>query len=213
MTQNPVVFAIDDDEMARESVCAIASSMGYQCKQFEAVSDFLEAYSPLATGCIVTDVRMPEMGGLDLLKSAQSHRISLPIIIISAFGSTKTVVESMQLGATTFLDKPCNDHELFNAIQEAVALSHENLNRVTMLKAMKTRTENLTDAERQVMDLIVDGEPNKSISMGLGISLRTVELRRQKIFEKTGTTSVAALVRLVWCCDRLNENPGIPKRS
>jgi FixJ family two-component response regulator len=196
-TYGSTVFVIDDDEAARLSVCALATSMHVAAEAFASVEDFLAHFDATRAGCIVADVRMPGASGVDLLSMLAERGARIPVIIVTAFADTPLTVKAMKGGAITFLEKPCSDHELWDAIREA--LNRDAANRATQesQREIHQRLAKLTTDEQQVLDMLVDGKPNKLIAKELDVSLRTIESRRHNIFSKTGTSTVAELVRLV----------------
>lgn len=199
MKTESIVFVVDDDEQARASVCALVSSMGLKCRPFASGEDFLqycERNSPL-TGCLVTDVRMVGMSGIELQEQLRALHVAIPIIVLTAFARTPLTVRAMQNGAVTMLDKPYDDDDLWDAIREGLRINSEQRAVADARQEILQRLESLTKSERQVMDLVVAGLPNKVIANRLDVSVRTVENRRREVFSKMNASSVADLVRLV----------------
>jgi FixJ family two-component response regulator len=196
-TPSPTVFVIDDDEAARLSVCALATSMHVRAEAFASVEEFLSRFDPSRSGCIVADVRMPGASGVDLLAMLQERGSRMPVIVVTAFADTPLAVRAMKGGAVTFLEKPCSDRELWDAIREALSRDVESRANEVRGQQIRSRLAKLTADERQVLDMLVEGKPNKAIAKELDVSLRTIESRRHNVFTKTGTTTVAELVRLV----------------
>jgi FixJ family two-component response regulator len=196
-TQNSTVFVIDDDEAARLSVCALATSMRVAAEAFASVEEFLAQFDPKRAGCIVADVRMPGASGVDLLAMLAERDAQIPVIVVTAFADTPLTVRAMKGGAITFLEKPCSDHELWDAIREALSRDADHRIARESRRQIRNRLAKLTPDEEQVLDMLVEGKPNKLIAKELDVSLRTIESRRHNIFSKTGTTTVAELVRLV----------------
>jgi len=197
MSKKPTVFVVDDDELARESVAALVKSMGLSCLAFASAEQFLQEVDLCSPGCVVVDVRMPGLSGLRLQERLVREGVTLPIIVVSGYANTRTVVQSLRRGAITFLDKPCNNHELHNAIEDALIHDRDLREAAARQREIADRLASLTPEERQVMELIVMGQPNKAIAMKLQLSVRTIESRRRKVFDKTRTNSVAEIVRLV----------------
>lgn len=197
MTDEPTVFVVDDDELARTSVCALVRSMGIRAESFSSAEEFLNHYVEGRPGCLVTDVRMLGMSGLELQERLRELDIRLPVIVMTAYAKTPLTVRAIQGGAVTLLEKPCGEDELWDAIRKA--LSQDINGRAThqRVQELRRRIERLTPTQRKVMDLIVAGKANKVIAMELDISVRTVEARRQEVFVKMQSDSVAELVRLV----------------
>jgi len=197
MAGEPTVFVVDDDELARDSVCALVRSMGILAESFCSAEDFLDHYVAGQPGCLVTDIRMLGMSGLDLQERLRELNIHMPVVVITAYANTPLTVRAMQAGAVTLLEKPCDDHELWDAIRKSLALDAEERASQEYRQELRGRIETLTPAQRKVMDLIVVGKANKVIAMELDVSIRTVEARRHEVFSKMRADSVAELVRLV----------------
>jgi FixJ family two-component response regulator len=196
-TAEPTVFVVDDDRMARESVCALVRSLGVRAESFASAEEFLAAYTADRPGCLVTDVRMLGMSGVELQQRLIDDGVSLPVIVLTAYPRTSLTVKVMQQGAVTLLEKPYEDDELWDAIRGALANDARTREELGWVQEVRRRWETLTDKEREVLDGIVAGKANKVIARDLGISVRTVENRRRDIFAKMQADSVAELVRLV----------------
>lgn len=196
-TQEPIIFIVDDDHASRESVRALVASMGLATEDFPSAEEFLERYSPEMSGCLVTDLRMHGMSGLELQQRIVQQGWLLPTIILTGCADVPATVELMQLGAVTVLEKPCREMTLWDAIRKALALEQDQ--RVGRRKELeiRSRVQSLTAQEAQIMEMIVAGLPNKAIAIKLDISLRTVEGRRKEVFRKLSAKSVAELVTLV----------------
>jgi FixJ family two-component response regulator len=201
MAAPATVHIIDDDNAVRESLVALVQMRGMQAKGYASAEDFLAALQPSDTGCIVCDVRMPGLTGLQLLEKLAELKSTLPVIIITAYADVPTAVRAMQAGAVTFLEKPANDADLTAAIQQALNLEQAQ----AALRRQKSDVENklttLTADEIAVMRKMLEGLPNKRIASDLDIGLRTVELRRSNIMKKMGAGSLAELVRLALLVD------------
>lgn len=191
-----VVFVIDDDLRSRESIRAMVGTMNLKAQTFASAEAFLEVYSG-EPGCLVTDLRMPGRSAVELLAELNARNLMLPTIVISAFAEVSVAVEAMQQGAMTLLEKPYRENELWNAVREA--LQQDAVTRSAREEGQRVRAklELLTEREQGVLELILDGVPNKAIATRLDIGLRTVESRRQSVFEKLGVDSVAQLVQQV----------------
>lgn len=196
MTPEATVFVVDDDDATRRSIQALVGSMGVKTALFESAEAFLDAYDSSQPGCLVTDLRMLGMSGVELQEELNRLGWRIPTILMSAFADVRVTVKAMQLGAITFLEKPCRDMELWDAIRKALADDAEFRTRAESIENLRQRIESLTPQEREVMDMIVDGMMNKTIAKRMEVSLRTVEARRQAVFEKIGASCVADLVRL-----------------
>ena len=188
---------VDDDASSRDAIAAIVQSMGVPFQVFVSGEAFLDAHHADAPGCLVTDIRMTGITGLDLLEHMRESTISLPVILITAFADVPLAVRAMQRGAFTLLEKPCRSHELWQAIHDALELDETNRRRRDVRRLTVDRLASLTPEEQGIVEAIMQGTPNKAIAMQIGMSLRTIESRRRAIFEKLGVDSATALVRLV----------------
>ena len=197
MATDPTVFVVDDDEDARDSVCVLVRSMGIPAEPFASAEEFLAGYVKGRPGCLVTDVRMLGMSGIELQEELIQRNISLPVIVLTAYARTRVTVRVMAAGAVTLLEKPYDEDELWDAIRKALARDAQRWEGVQRQREVRSRVDQLTPGERAVMDLIVQGQPNKTIARKLEISVRAVENRRSAIFTKMQADSVAELVRLV----------------
>ncbi len=196
MTSEPTVFVVDDDQLARESVCALVQSMGVSAEAFPSAEDFLEHYVDDRAGCLVTDVRMMGMSGLELQDKLQELRIRLPVVVMTAYAKTPLTVRAMQNGAVTLLEKPCEENELWDAIRKALARDAKSRDAHERREAHRRRVGGLTPVQRQVMNSIVAGKSNKQIAAELNIGVRAVEARRSEVFNQMQANSLADLVRL-----------------
>jgi two-component system, LuxR family, response regulator FixJ len=190
------VFVVDDDEGARKSVCALVESMGLRAEAFVSGEDFLDHYCQDQPGCLVTDLRMPDISGLELQEELTKRGVSLPVIVLTAYARTAITVRALKIGAVSVLDKPYMDDDLWDAIRMALARDADNRERSRTQEVVRSRLGSLTAQEKDVLDLIVQGQPNKVIAKKLDISVRTVANRRADILAKTGATSTANLIRL-----------------
>jgi FixJ family two-component response regulator len=193
----PTVFVVDDDEGARNSVKALVRSMGLQSESYPSAEAFLQHFEPPQPGCLVTDVRMLGLSGIELQEQLAADGVTIPVIIITAHPETPLIVRAIKKGAVTVLEKPCRDYELYDAIRDALSQDSETRSQAAEQHDFLEKFKTLLPQERVVLDLMVDGLANKVIARRLNISVRTVENRRQRIFEKTGTDSLAELIRLV----------------
>ncbi len=193
----PVVFVVDDDQGVRESVKILLRSIGVEAETFESGDDFMEKYAPDRPGCIVLDVRMPGMSGLELQEKLVSVGCTLPIIFVTAHGDVPMAVEAVKAGALDFVQKPFRDQELIDKIQEAFTENDRVRKKLQDLGRINERIDSLTPREREVMDMVVDGKANKVIAIDLGLSQRTVEIHRARVMSKMAVDSVSQLVQMV----------------
>jgi FixJ family two-component response regulator len=201
MQTEATVFIVDDDPAARDSVAALVRSKGVPVDTYASAEEFLAAFDPQRVGCLVVDVRMTGMTGLDLQEVLRQRGSRLPIVVITGFGDVPTAVRAMRAGAFTFLEKPCRDQELWNCVQKALDAAGRMQVEDTRKAEVETRLAQLTPDELRVMREMVAGKPNKVIASELDIGLRTVELRRANVLKKMQADSLAELVRLallVW---------------
>jgi FixJ family two-component response regulator len=204
MSDAPIVFVVDDDERACRSVCALAQSMGLECKSFSTAEQFLGYYSTDRAGCLVTDVRMLGISGLELQEKLNEMGSLLPVIIMTAYATTPVTVRAMKSGALTMLDKPYHEDQLWDAIRKALSLDAQRRVQHERRHAIRQRMEQLTPSERDVLQLVVSGKANKVIACILDVSVRTVENRRRDVYRKMDAESAVDLVRMVIEADAEN---------
>jgi two-component system response regulator FixJ len=195
--EEPTVFVVDDDPGVGDSIRLLLRSVGLPAKTFRSGNEFLKAYDPKRAGCLVLDVRMPGMSGIDLQARLQEMDSILPIIFVTAHGDVPMAVEAVKAGAVDFIQKPFRDQELLDKIQEALEADARIRSQRVDLAEIRGRLESLTPRETEVLDLVVAGKPNKNIARALGISQRTVEIHRARVMEKMEVRSVSMLVQLV----------------
>lgn len=193
---DPTVYIVDDDESSRKSVCALVRTMCANSIAFESAEEFLAGFNSGLPGCLVTDVRLTGMSGIELQEKILDAGVTIPVVVITAHAETPLTVRAIKAGAVTVLEKPCRDYELFDAIRTALQQDADLREKMIQIHAFRTRLESLTEKEQQVLDFMIEGVPNKVIAKRLDVSVRTVENRRQRVFEKTGVESLAELVRL-----------------
>lgn len=197
MCTKRTVFVVDDDATVRASVCALVSSMGCLAQGFASAEEFLAREHNGERGVIVVDLRMRGMSGLELQEELARRKCRWPLIVLTAFAKTATTVRAIQAGAVTMIDKPYHDNDLWNGIRTALEKEEQDWNSLQQDRAMRDRLAELTPLQRRVADLIVAGQPNKSIAKELEISLRTVEKRRHEILNKMNVVSVPELVAVL----------------
>jgi two-component system, LuxR family, response regulator FixJ len=191
-----VVHVIDDDEAARESLAFLLRSARIEVRTYESAAMFLSIHPPLETGCIITDVRMPEITGIDLLQRLRERGIGVPVIVITGHGDVPLAVEAMKLGAADFFEKPFDDDALLAAVHSALSRRNEQGRRDAELADINDKLASLSNREREVLEGLVSGHPNKTIAYDLGISPRTVEVYRANVMTKMNAASLSDLVRM-----------------
>ncbi len=190
------VYVVDDDDGMRRALETLLSTVGYKTAVFSRPSEFLAAFKVDSPGCLVLDIRMPDMSGLELQQRLNRMGSMLPVIFITGHGDVPMAVQAMKEGAFEFVQKPFRDQDLLDRINHALKIDAENRGTVARRTDVLHRLESLTPRERQVMDMVVDGAANKVIAIDLALSERTVEIHRAKVMEKMGARSVAHLVKL-----------------
>jgi FixJ family two-component response regulator len=194
--RKPVIYIVDDDEGMRRALTVLMTTVGYQAMAFARPTDFLEKYDPEQHACVVLDVRMPQMSGLEVQQQLNRRGSILPVILVTGHGDIPMAVQAMKDGAFDFLQKPFRDQDLLDRINAAIKQDGENRATLDQQADLKRRAESLTPREREVMGLVVDGKANKVIAIDLGLSERTVEIHRANVMEKMGARSVAHLVKM-----------------
>jgi two-component system, LuxR family, response regulator FixJ len=192
----PTIYVVDDDEGVRNSIRFLLKSVGLTTKTLASASEFLETYKPRQPGCLVLDVRMPGMSGLELQQQLNLRGAIIPVIFITGHGDIPMAVEAMQHGAFDFLQKPFRDQDLIDRIQRALERDAHNRAALAQHDRIRARFDSLTPREREVLALMTRGKPNKVMAAELGVSQRTVEIHRARVMEKTGAASLAQLVRM-----------------
>ena len=193
----PTVFIVDDEEAVRDSLQWLLESSGLSVALFDSAEAFLSSYQPDQPGCLVVDVRMPGMSGLELQEHLAAQHYSIPVIFITGHGDVPMAVQAVKHGAVDFLEKPFNDKELLQIIQRCLEQDRQHRERKQLSDNTSNRLASLTPREREVMQLVVAGKLNKQIADQLNISIKTVEAHRAKVMEKAGVNSLAELVQLV----------------
>jgi len=193
---HPTIYVVDDDDGMRRALDTLLSTVGYKTAVFSRPSEFLAQFKPEAHSCLVLDIRMPEMSGLEVQQQLNRRGSMLPVIFITGHGDVPMAVQAMKEGAFEFIQKPFRDQDLLDRINHALKQDADNRTNAARRSEVQHRLESLTPREKQVMNFIVDGSANKVIAIDLGLSERTVEIHRAKVMEKMGARSVAHLVKL-----------------
>jgi FixJ family two-component response regulator len=204
----PIVFVVDDDVSVREALELLISSAGWQPETFVSAQEFLSHPRALAPSCLLLDVNLPDLNGLDLQQRVAADRIDMPIIFITGYGDVPMTVRAMKAGAVEFLTKPFSDEVLLDAIRHAIERSHTALDREAELQTLRDRHASLSRREQEVMALVVSGLLNKQVGGELGISEITVKAHRGQVMRKMKAGSLADLVTMA---ARLHNAPA-PKR-
>ena len=194
--RKPVIYIVDDDDGMRRALTVLMTTVGYQPAAFARPAEFLAKYDPNQAGCLVLDVRMPEMSGLEVQQQLNRNGALVPVILITGHGDIPMAVQAMKDGAFDFLQKPFRDQDLLDRINAALKQDAQNRESVDRLADLRQRAESLTPREREVMGHVVDGKANKVIAIDLGLSERTVEIHRANVMEKMAARSVAHLVKM-----------------
>jgi two-component system, LuxR family, response regulator FixJ len=195
--RSPVVFIVDDDEAVRSSLRLLLKSVGLVPTALGSAREFLDKYDPAQPGCLVLDVRMPGMSGIELQETLNRQGAVIPVIFITGHGDVPMAVEAMQAGAFDFLQKPFRDQDLIDRIQRALEKDRASRAVLNERSLIQERLESLTPREREVLTLVTSGKPNKVMAADLGVSQRTVEIHRARVMEKMGASSLAQLVRMI----------------
>lgn len=193
-TQISKVYVVDDDDAVRRALAALMESIGYECMLFASASDYLAQFDPNAAGCLVLDIRMPEMTGLELQSVLKQRNANIPIIFITGHGDVPMAVEAMKKGAFGFIQKPFRDQDLLDRVNHALRRDSQEREDIEKREDSAKCWETLTPRERDVCHLVVGGLSNKEVGEQLGLSERTVEIHRGRVMTKMGVRAVAQLV-------------------
>lgn len=204
MTEKQTVFVVDDDQAARESLRWLLESVGHQVHCLASAREFLDTYDGSVPGCLVLDVRMPGISGLELLNQLADRQWCLPVIIVTGHGDVPMAVRAMKCGAVDFLQKPYNDQHLLDRIQQALDICKERRRSRDELAKIRSSYLQLTPREREVAALVVAGKANKVIAINLGLSPKTIEVHRANVMLKMQANSLSELVQM-WM--RLEPSP------
>jgi two-component system, LuxR family, response regulator FixJ len=192
----PTVHVIEDDEAARHSLAFLLGTAKIDVKTYDSATAFLTVASNVKSGCIITDVRMPEISGIDLLRRLKELKIDVPVIVVTGHGDVPLAVEAMKIGAAEFLEKPFDDEVLLNAVRSALNKQNTDSKRQAERTDIDSRLAALSNRERDVLQGLVSGLANKQIAFNLGISPRTVEIYRANLMTKMQASSLSDLVRM-----------------
>lgn len=193
---SPTVFVVDDDEAMRNSLRWLIESVGLPVECHDSAESFLESHYPGRSGCLLLDVRMPGMSGLELQEYLKRNEINIPVIVITGHGDVPMSVRAMKEGAIDFIEKPFNDELLLDAIRNALALDKQQREKQALRAELAARMALLTPREYEVMEMVTAGRSNKEIARELGVSAKTVEAHRAKVMDKMQAGSLAELVRI-----------------
>jgi two-component system response regulator FixJ len=191
------VFVVDDDEAVRDSLGWLIRSVGLRVQAYESGEAFLSDYRADRAGCLLLDMRMPGMSGLELQERLASLKLRIPVIILTAHGDVSTAVRALKAGSVDFIEKPFNDQDLLDAVHRAIARDAEARRAQAERDMVGQCFASLTAREREVLERVISGQANKAVAAGLGISEKTVEVHRARVMEKMGVRSVAELVQRV----------------
>ena len=192
----PTVFIVDDDQAVARSLRWLIEIVRLGVETFASAQAFLDNYDSSKPGCLVLDVRMPGISGLELQERLAARRINIPIIFITGHGDVQMAVRALQAGAFDFVEKPFNDQDLLDRVQKAIAFDAERRSKEAQRAQLQALFSSLTPREREVLDLVVEGMSNKAIANTLGLSAKTVEVHRAKVMEKMHARSISDLVKM-----------------
>jgi two-component system response regulator FixJ len=208
MSTEAVVHVIDDDAAARESLEFLLQAAKIPVQTYESATAFLAQAAKVSSGCVVTDVRMPEISGIDLLRRLKNVSFRLPVIVMTGHGDVALAVEAMKIGAVDFFEKPFDDDLFLAAVRAALDRRTKDKQREADKADIQSKLAAISPRERQVLEGLVAGRPNKAIAFDLGISPRTVEIYRANVMTKMGATSLSGLVRMALVAGVLDPTEG-----
>jgi two-component system, LuxR family, response regulator FixJ len=207
LKEQGVVHVIDDDSEVLKSLAELLQSIGLRVRTYASAEEFLESYDPSSSGCLLVDVCLPGMSGLELQQQLAARNWYIPWVVLTAHANVPMAVEAMSNGACGFLEKPYRSHELLGQIRKAIAHDRDTRVAKTRCRELLARFKNLSPRETQVMVLVTAGEPNKQIARQLGISERTVEVHRAKVMKKLSVATLVELINLAAEYRALGESP------
>jgi len=202
MSEQATVFIVDDNEAMRYYLRAFLEDEGFAVRAYASSRAFLEAYSPEGPGCLLLDVNMPGMSGLELQSRLQANGVAIPSIFMSGYGDIPMAVQAMQGGAVDFIEKPFRQQVLLNSLRRALEIGQARWHASAMAREARALIENLTNREQEVLERLVQGQANKVIARELGISDRTVEVHRKHVMRKLRARSLSKVVRIAYQAER-----------
>ena len=210
METEPTVFIIDDDPAVRQALAVLVRSMRLHTETYDSAQQFLNTFDATRPGCLLLDVRMPGISGLELLEHLGNNNVHMPTIVMSAYGDVPMVVRAMKAGALNFLEKPCRDQQLWEAIQDGLRWDAAHRQHLVQRVKIAHRLQRLTVGEQNVLRRLIEGKSNKTIAAELELSVRTIEVRRAKLMKKMKAESLAELIRLTLSADPHYGKPQSP---
>ncbi|MEN8213085.1 MAG: response regulator transcription factor [Pseudomonadota bacterium] len=203
MSKSPTVFIVDDDEVVRDALTLLMESVGLEVVVFASAQEYLEQFDEELPGCLITDVRMPGISGLDLQARLAAENIHPPVIIITGHGDVPMAVRAVQAGAVDFLEKPFNNQAMLDCVHRAIEMDAKQRGESSRLQEIEVRYQSLTPREKEVLQLVIEGMRNKNIAFDLGISQSTVEVHRSRVMEKMEAKTLSDLMRMTLAMDLL----------
>lgn len=197
MRTSALISVVDDDEAICDALTGLLESEGYATRAFGSAESFLANLADVRPDCLIVDIKMPGMTGLELQAELVRRGVQFPLIVLTSYGDVTTAVTALKAGAVDFIEKPFNVTRLLGTVAEALTRQQRNQRSVAERRAFQARLELLTTREREVMDLVVGGDPNKVVAAKLGISVRTAEVHRAKVMEKMDCANLSALIHLL----------------
>jgi two-component system, LuxR family, response regulator FixJ len=208
-----IVHVIDDDEAMRESLSFLLGAVGIEVQTYESAEAFLKVVPAAKAGCVITDVRMPGLSGIELLRRLRELKLGIPVVVITGHGDVPLAVEAMKIGAADFLEKPFDDEALLASVRSALNQLDQDQKRQSERSDIEIRLASLSNRERDVLQGLVAGHANKQIAYDLGISPRTIEIYRANLMTKMQAGSLSDLVRMALIAGILGPDTGGPKAS
>jgi len=208
MTNEPTVFVVDDDQAMRDSLTWLIESAGLRVQAFGSAEEFLRVYYPGQAGCLLLDVRMPGMSGLELQANLARQEIRIPVIIITGHGDVAMAVKAMRAGALDFIEKPFDHEALLPSLRMALDADRRRRGDRSQRAEIARRLAELTPREHEVMEMVIDGRSNREIAVALGVSTKTVEAHRARVMDKMRAQSLAELVRLCLNAGLMSQGSG-----